>query len=623
MPEREPSEPNMSSPAFTSVQRTCFWLLLLCQASLLGWSSYVHSPTHLEVFHLPAGLSHLETSQYDLYRVNPPLVRKIAALPAYLLGEKCNFMQFSEDPHHRAEYGVGIDTSYAMGTRFVWLTILGRWMCIPLILAGSWACFRWSSSLYGCSSAGFISMLLWMTCPYVLGHGSLICPDACAASMAIIVSYFFWRWLGAPSWNRTFWLGILLGLTQLTKFTLLIFYPIWLCLWGLNQWSIRPDPQRSTSREFFMLTSCFVLSVIVINLGYEYDDVFIPLGEYRFQTVALSGMETHEQIPEGGANRFENTWMERIPVPLPKDFVYGLDTQKKDFESGFYSYLNGEWKQSGWWYFHPYALLIKLPLGFLGLLVVTFLISIFAGKYNSSWNNEIQVLLPAVIILTLVVLNTGIGLHSRYCLPALPFLFVWCGKLANLFWENRRLPRLSIAVLLSWAMVSSLIYFPHSLGYFNELIGGPENGYRHLAKSDSSWGQDLLFLKRWMDLHPDATPMHLAHCGPFDPRLAEIEFTTPPVGPREPSHPKTVPLNLLGPKPGYYAIDVCFLLGGDKLSCSDGKGNWYEPSTNPGYDLSYFLQFKPIAWAGYSICIYHITLEDANRVRRELGLPLL
>lgn len=25
--------------------------------------------------------------------------------------------------------------------------------------------------------------------------------------------------------------------------------------------------------------------------------------------------------------------------------------------------------------------------------------------------------------------------------------------------------------------------------------------------------------------------------------------------------------------------------------------------------------------AGYSIYIYHITLEDANRLRRELGLP--
>ena len=27
--------------------------------------------------------------------------------------------------------------------------------------------------------------------------------------------------------------------------------------------------------------------------------------------------------------------------------------------------------------------------------------------------------------------------------------------------------------------------------------------------------------------------------------------------------------------------------------------------------------------AGYSIYIYHITLDDANRVRRELGLPEL
>jgi hypothetical protein len=27
--------------------------------------------------------------------------------------------------------------------------------------------------------------------------------------------------------------------------------------------------------------------------------------------------------------------------------------------------------------------------------------------------------------------------------------------------------------------------------------------------------------------------------------------------------------------------------------------------------------------AGYSICIYHITIDEANRVRRELGLPKL
>ena len=37
----------------------------------------------------------------------------------------------------------------------------------------------------------------------------------------------------------------------------------------------------------------------------------------------------------------------------------------------------------------------------------------------------------------------------------------------------------------------------------------------------------------------------------------------------------------------------------------------------------YFLHFEPIAMAGYSIYIYHITIDEANRVRRDLGLPEL
>ena len=37
----------------------------------------------------------------------------------------------------------------------------------------------------------------------------------------------------------------------------------------------------------------------------------------------------------------------------------------------------------------------------------------------------------------------------------------------------------------------------------------------------------------------------------------------------------------------------------------------------------YFLNFRPVAMAGYSIYIYHITLDDANGVRREMGLPEL
>jgi hypothetical protein len=38
------------------------------------------------------------------------------------------------------------------------------------------------------------------------------------------------------------------------------------------------------------------------------------------------------------------------------------------------------------------------------------------------------------------------------------------------------------------------------------------------------------------------------------------------------------------------------------------------------WQFAYFQQFEPVAMAGYSIYIYHITLPAANRVRSELGL---
>jgi hypothetical protein len=38
---------------------------------------------------------------------------------------------------------------------------------------------------------------------------------------------------------------------------------------------------------------------------------------------------------------------------------------------------------------------------------------------------------------------------------------------------------------------------------------------------------------------------------------------------------------------------------------------------------AYLLGFRPVARAGYSIYIYHLSPEDANRARRELCLPPL
>jgi hypothetical protein len=66
------------------------------------------------------------------------------------------------------------------------------------------------------------------------------------------------------------------------------------------------------------------------------------------------------------------------------------------------------------------------------------------------------------------------------------------------------------------------------------------------------------------------------------------------------------------------------LAGRGPVYASDGRGSWSSLCSEKGeWSVAYFSNFDPVAMAGYSIRIYHITIEDANRVRRELGLPEL
>jgi hypothetical protein len=170
---------------------------------------------------------------------------------------------------------------------------------------------------------------------------------------------------------------------------------------------------------------------------------------------------------------------------------------------------------------------------------------------------------------------------------------------------------------VAWAVASSLWVYPHSLSYFNELVGGPANGSEYLVDSNIDWGQDLLFLRDWLKEHLEARPLGLAYFGRFDPRVAGIEFTLPPKGETSPEESVDPHAQEIGPRPGWYAVSDT-MMRGYSYSIPDGKGgeHWF-----PLNSFSYLQRFKPIAHAGWSIYIYRITPEDCARVREELGLP--
>ena len=539
-----------------------------------------------------------------------------------MMSPKTDWQRYDASPLARSDLEVSQEFLKANGSRSLWYFTIARWACIPFSILGGYICFCWARELYGVA-AGFVALILWCFCPYILGHGSLFTPDVSAAAMGVTACYLFWRWLNRPEFSGAIIVGIVLGLAELTKFTLLIFYPLWILTWLIYKlpehglWN-----PRCWRREGEMLAGAFFLSIVIINLGYGFEESFRPIGEYQFQSRLFSGAQSD---PERGkplviGNRFADSWLASISVPLPANFVQGIDAQRLDFERGLPSYLHGEWAKHGWWYYYFYALAIKLPLGTLCLIAIS-VPCLFWKAYRSTWRDELVLLLPVVAILTLVSLQTGFSVHSRYAIPALPFVYIWCSKVARSFEAKRWLVAGTTAALLCWSVGSSLWYYPHSLSYFNELVGGPMGGHYHLLDSNIAWGQDLYYLKHWYDDHPKARPFQLAYYGLLDPRLVGIEFSLPPVGPASEAPQASVSPKEMGPLPGWYAIDMNHLHGA-KLSATDGQGGWQRVAGD-GYDLTYFQRFEPVATAGYSIYIYHILPDDANRVRKELGLKKL
>src|SRR5262249_49102028 len=127
---------------------------------------------------------------------------------------------------------------------------------------------------------------------------------------------------------------------------------------------------------------------------------------------------------------------------------------------------------------------------------------------------------------------SGLTNHLRYVLPCFPFVFIWISRIANLSLSGHRL-LLGLAVAcLDWSILSSLFLYPHSLSYFNEIVGGPRQGDFHLAASNIDYEQDLLLLKRWYDAHPEARPLGIAYSDlkPVDPHLAGIDYFVAPSG---------------------------------------------------------------------------------------------
>ena len=159
------------------------------------------------------------------------------------------------------------------------------------------------------------------------------------------------------------------------------------------------------------LTVCFAIALLAINIGYFFEETCVPLREYEFISESLSGIARSENMK---GNRFLRTWASHLPVPVPRNYVLGIDLAKFEFERGYWSYLNGEFQNKGWWYFYISALAVKEPLGFWGLAAlatVAIVVRIFTRNFRLE---EWLLVCTSVVILVTVSSQTGYT-HHLWC----------------------------------------------------------------------------------------------------------------------------------------------------------------------------------------------------------------
>jgi hypothetical protein len=162
----------------------------------------------------------------------------------------------------------------------------------------------------------------------------------------------------------------------------------------------------------------------------------------------------------------------------------------------------GRQSEEGWWWYYPLAFLIKNPLPFL----IGWAIGLVALLRRLPPVLRVLALGAFPLLYFVVAVVEGMNLGYRFMLPIHPFLYLTLGGgLAQLAWNRPRAWRWrgSLIVLGAWYVTTTLRVYPYEISYFNELVGGPEQGYRYLSDSNVDWGQAADVRDAYLEAHPE------------------------------------------------------------------------------------------------------------------------
>lgn len=461
----------------------------------------VLSQTWDEPAHIASGMEWLERGSYTYELQHPPLARLAVALGPYLRGLRTQgpYRLSSEGELIRVDdraadrmWKEGLYILHSRGQYMLNLA-LARLAVLPFFLLGAIVVWLWAGKLFDRGTA-LVAVALYTLSPNILAHAGLATTDMAVTATTLAALYAFTLWLEGPTRRRGLALGLTSGLAMMTKFSAVVFLPVCFAAAVVLRWFVQGNGFRSQIRIGRCWQSIAVASAAAFLLCWAM---------YRFSIGPLTtaGDRERSQLdrPDAAVAGVVHDLAYRLgelPIYPLTEMVRGIESVAQHNADGHRSFLLGEVRQDGWWYFFPIAFAVKTPIGFIALVAIGLGLLGRRAVRERSW----QIVVPALCALLVVLISmpANINIGVRHILPVYPLLAI-VGAYGAVSWlsSRRRALNLSAVALFLWMVVASARAHPDYLAYFNELAGGePE---KILIRGDLDWGQDMHRLARTVD----------------------------------------------------------------------------------------------------------------------------
>jgi hypothetical protein len=502
--------------------------LAIAIAALLSLPALLdESPTYDEPYHLAAGYTSLVRRDFRLAPDHPPLLRMVAALPLVAqrvrwpadasLWESADAARFA----YALFYQSGNDPDRLLRpARIVTLC----WLAVIQITA-----FAWARELYG-PPGGLVALVLASFCPTLLAHAHLVTTDVGMAALVLLTLRAFSHLAGRPTALGAIVCGALLGASLVAKFSALFLLPALLAAHAAGRWlgkrrdgpgagRARPGAgggnaaesvvvaPRSRRRGFVTVSLVVLITYLTVWDAYGFRYRASPDRSFQF--------DWEEVDLEPGALT-QAVRILRDHRALPEAYLYGLALIHQRTRDRA-SYALGRFSRDGWWWYFPFALLVKTPVA--TLLLYGWALGTLVRRGCGELARACYLVVPLATYWAAAV-STPLNIGVRHLLPALPPMMVLTGSLAARptgAGPARRWRQRALLALLAATGVASVAAAPYFIPFFNlpsRLVWA--RPYM-LADSNLDWGQDLRRLRRWMDRHGIAS-LKLSYFGSASPQ---------------------------------------------------------------------------------------------------------